>query len=301
MYIISGILINTRSILHTTTWSNDNNIKLDKLINYIAFFLYWVDIIELIKGCFDKEIYKSMAEAFQKNNKVKISKNMELEEVENIKGKNKKNIQEIFWNYSLLQSKLNSQKSINLNKNIKILDQNLQELPVEIPGKLLNKKDAKKLGYVEIVNCENAIAHLKQKVEIGNFIYANLKLKDSIYSLTSAKLNSVMSRIRIIFYQVIIVSMIRLPILVCMSIMSLEVVFLYFYVWVGFRHQYPREWLIYISTLNTSFLNMLILLNMMFCIIVGTPAPLFVQSMLIVVIVIIIVLELILLVLRILS
>lgn len=165
----------------------------------------------------------------------------------------------------------------------------------------MTKKEANSLGYVEVENCQNAINHLKQRVELGKFIYANLKERDFIFSLASAKLNSVMSRLRILFYEILIVSLIRLPLLVCVIILSLETVFLYYYVYGGCRHRYPRQWLVYISTLNTSFLNMIILLNMMYSIVSGSPAPLSVQSLLILVIIVIIIFEFIILVLRILS
>lgn len=242
-----------------------------------------------------------MVERMKQKNEEIIRLQIESEAIKNERLENSLRLKDVLFNYEILKTLQNEEKSKIVKKKVKILEQDLKKLPEIIPGKLMDQEKAMKLGYFRILNCQNAINHLKQKVELGNFIYSNLKKKDSIYSLTSARLSSVASRLRIILYQIMIVSLARLPFLVCFLIMSLEVIFLFFYILEGFRHRHPREWLTYFSKLNTSFLNLIILINIMFCIVMGRPTPLPVQSLLIMIILLIIVFEFFILILRILS
>lgn len=206
----------------------------------------------------------------------------------------------IFSECELLKTTLESKKGGLVTPAFKSIKNNLKNLPEEIPGSLMTKKEAKRLGYVKVVDCSNAIRHLKQKVELGQFIYSNLKAKDFIYALLTVKINSVMSRLRIVVYQIMIVSLVRLPILVCLLIVIMEIIFLYFYIYGGCRHKYALDWLVYVSVLNTSSVNLILLSTKVYSLFIGAPVHIGVQTILIMVISIIILIEFIVLVLRIL-
>lgn len=63
------------------------------------------------------------------------------------------------------------------------------------------------MGYEEKIDCSFAIDSIKQDVVLGNFIYSNLKEVDHIFTRTILRFTSVLYRLRLIVYQIMIVSL----------------------------------------------------------------------------------------------
>lgn len=56
MFIVSAIIINYRNIFHMKFWPENNNLKLEKLINIVVFIMYWTDILHIILSCFNNDL-----------------------------------------------------------------------------------------------------------------------------------------------------------------------------------------------------------------------------------------------------
>lgn len=150
LFLESGTLISTRSMVHLNIWPKNDNLKLDKVINAVAIIFVAFDCFDIISVAFEKgDEDKKISDTKKTRSKNKLLTKMLVDKAQDLKTS-------VTTKYKM---KALNYKSGNVNKPRKIkndINTILVNLPERIEIKHLSAENAHSLGFVKNVDSSSA-------------------------------------------------------------------------------------------------------------------------------------------------
>ena len=202
-FISSGVLLITRTILHTKIIPQNYFILVDKIVAITCFILVLIDFYTLLSTIVS---FKDGIE----NEYIQQRKKFINEEKERIQDMVKPNNPDVSMNESVLQlNQLEKIKEKNLSFSKKQKDKKVVEnLPLMIPLFWLSDKQAKKLGYTKEYNYSRAIHTIDNNKPFIDFAISNISSNfPNLQNKLSIKLLGPFLRLRIALFAILLTSL----------------------------------------------------------------------------------------------
>ena len=255
----------------------------DKIIAYVCFILVIIDFMDLFLtviyfnrkhsqselDCIHKTMCNNLTFLKEEVSKVKLEndkKNIFQDPPPEIKKDKKLNLirpkgmltkeKSLEIDSSLCNLNSPSPKNQKKQKNGNDENENLEkenEYPPMIPKSWFTKDEAETLGYVESINYENAISKIEWNQPFIVFSIGNVKKsKYDLQNYLSIRLDTPLMRLRLMVYNVILVSCSTFPLLTSLLCFIIELLYIVFVIYSICRFRYQKNWLIIISRFNIS-------------------------------------------------
>ena len=122
-----------------------------------------------------------------------------------------------------------------------------------IPYTWIKMQEAEVIGYVQEINFEHAISKIEWNQPYIAFSISNVKKsKYDFQNYLTIRLDGPLVRLKLVLYNVILVSCSTIPILAAILILSAEFLNLIFVVFAIIYYRYHKNWLLIISRVNVS-------------------------------------------------
>ena len=246
-FISSGVFVIARTILHMKTLPEEMFDRADKLVGLICLVLVVADFNELF---FSTTIMPpvSMTELKYKQETAKLEAGKkELQE----KAKN------YFKNNGTTFNPRSNEDSIfqgikPANRTISTIE-SPKDLPTMVPVAWLSHEEATSMGYQKSINHQNAIDRIRFNEPLIGFTISNTrKDRPSYLNSLEIRIENPLLRLRIFFYNILLISLTHMPVFLSSIIIVCELIFVIYIAYTVCKYRYLENWFFIGSRINVS-------------------------------------------------